>query len=201
MGFTLNLEEINAVYRLDLSNKPAYNDIRDMLILGVWTGLRIGDMERVEQINISENRIRIISSEKTQAAVEIPIHDQVKEILKRRNNILPTITSQDSNAKIKTICKMAGITESILGNIKDPITNRKKKDFYPKYKLIASHTCRRSFVSNHYGKTDDKTIMAITTHKSFTQYMKYVRTTLSQHALNLEKAWEAEKLIAATGSK
>lgn len=189
----LNLKEINSIFNLDLSKHPEYEDTRDMLIFGVWTGLRVSDIERVGQINISGNRIRILATEKTGEPVEIPIHEQVKIILKKRNNLLPEITSQQFNLEVKEVCKIAKINESILGNIKDPDTNRKKKDYYPKYKLISSHTCRRSFVSNHYGKIDDRTIMAITTHKSYTQYMKYVKTTLSEHAQNLENYWNTKK--------
>jgi integrase len=185
----LNINEINTIFNLSLDKHTKYIDTRDMLIFGVWTGLRVSDLERVADLNITKNRIRILSTEKTDEPVEIPIHKQVEEILKRRNNKLPEITSQQFNLEVKEICRIAKINEIILGNIKDPETNRKKKDFYPKYKLISSHTCRRSFVSNHYGKIDDRTIMAITTHKSFTQYMKYVKTTLSEHAQNLENYW------------
>lgn len=185
----LNEQEIKTIKELDLSKNPELVDSRDMLIFGVWTGLRVGDLTRIADLNISNNRIRILETEKTNTSVEIPIHIQVKEILNRRNNQLPNITSQQFNLDVKEICKQAKISESILGSIKDPKTNRKKKDYYEKYKLVSTHTCRRSFVSNHYGKIDDKTIMAITTHKSYTQYMKYVKTTLSEHANNLENYW------------
>lgn len=103
--------------------------------------------------------------------------------------MLPTITEQKFNINVKKICELAGINDEILGYIKDPVTNRKVKDIYPKWKLISSHTCRRSFVSNHYGKLDDKTIMAITTHKSHSQFMDYVKTSSAEHAQNLEDYW------------
>lgn len=189
----LSKEEINNIFNLDLSKNPEYEDTRDMLIFGVWTGLRVSDLERVSELNISENRIKILSTEKTNQPVEIPIHDQVKFILNKRKNKLPKITSQLFNLHIKKICKLAKIDQQMMGSIKDPETNRKKKDFYPKYKLISSHSCRRSFVSNHYGKIDDKTIMAITTHKSHTQFMKYVKTSLSEHAKKLDDFWNNEK--------
>ncbi|WP_322550275.1 tyrosine-type recombinase/integrase [Flavobacterium psychraquaticum] len=185
----LNLNEINEIFKLDLSEKSYLMDARDLLIFGVWTGLRVSDIKRVNEFNISENRIRIIATEKTKSTVEIPIHAQLKEVLKRRNNTLPIITDQNFNKNIKLICQLAKIDEVILGSVKDPETKRKVRGYYEKYKLISSHTCRRSFVSNHYGKIDDRTIMAITTHKSYTQYMKYVKTTLSEHAQNLEDYW------------
>jgi len=187
----LNLEEINKIFNLDLKEKEKeyLTDARDLLIFGVWSGLRVSDLKRVNEFNISENRIKILATEKTKATVEIPIHPQLKEVLKRRGNVLPVITEQNFNKNIKTICELADINEIILGSKKDPDTKRKVRGFYEKYKLISTHTCRRSFVSNHYGKIDDRTIMAITTHKSYSQYMKYVKTTLSEHAQNLEDYW------------
>lgn len=187
----LNLDEINKIFKLDLKEKEKeyLTDARDLLIFGVWSGLRVSDLKRVNEFNISENRIKILATEKTKATVEIPIHPQLKEVLKRRGNVLPVITEQNFNKNIKTICELAEINEIILGSKKDPDTKRKVRGFYEKYKLISTHTCRRSFVSNHYGKIDDRTIMAITTHKSYSQYMKYVKTTLSEHAQNLEDYW------------
>jgi integrase len=158
--------------------------------LGVWTGLRVSDIKRINEFDISENRIKIIETEKNKAFVEIPIHPQLKEVLKRRGNIFPEITEQNFNINIKKLCELAKINETILGSKKDPDTNRKVRSYYSKYELITSHTCRRSFVSNHYGKIDDKTIMAITTHKSYTQYIKYVKTTLKEHAKILDEYWK-----------
>lgn len=185
----LNIDEINAIYNLDLTNFPELIDSRDMLIFGVWTGLRVGDLTRIADLNISDNRIRILETEKNNAIVEIPIHTQVREVLNRRKNKLPNLTSQKFNLDVKKICEKANIDEITIGSIKNPETNRKEKGYYKKFQLISTHTCRRSFVSNHYGKIDDKTIMGITTHKSYTQYMKYVKTTLSEHAKNLEDYW------------
>ncbi len=52
---------------------------------------------------------------------------------------------------------------------------------FPKYILISSHTARRSFATNLYGKIPDKTIMAITTHKSYNKFMKYLKTNQDEH--------------------
>lgn len=185
----LDEEEIDILYNLDLTNSARLDNVRDLLIVGVWTGLRISDLERVNEFDVSGGRIKILSTKKTGAVVEIPLHPQIKEILKKRNNVLPTISSQKFNDYVKELCQLAGFTEEILGSIKDPKTNRKVKGYYPKFKLISSHTCRRSFVSNHYGKLDDKTIMAITTHKNHSVFHDYVKTPLSVHADKLDKFW------------
>lgn len=186
----LNEYEIDTIFNLDLSKNKSLDNARDLLIVGVWTGLRVSDLKRINDFNISKNRISISGTEKNNAYVDIPIHTQLKEIFLKRKNIMPELSEQKFNLYIKDVCKLAGITEIILGNIKDPVTNRKKVDYYEKYKLISSHSCRRSFVSNHYGKLDDKTIMAISTHKSHSQFLKYVKTSLKEHADKLDDYWK-----------
>ena len=90
-----------------------------------------------------------------------------------------------------------GINEITLGYIKNKETNRKERGNYPKFKLISSHSCRRSFVSNLYGNLDDKTIMAITGHKSHSQFLDYIKTSKREHADKLEKYWIEQETLKA----
>lgn len=188
----LNPSEIDLIYNLDLSDNERLNNVRDLFVIGLWTGLRISDLKRINQFLFTKNTIVISETEKTGTTVEIPIHPQVEEILKRRNNQLPTIISEQKfNMYVKEVCKEAKINEIILGNIKDPETNRKVKGFYSKHQLISSHTARRSFATNLYGSNiSDNTIMAITGHKSHSQFMKYIKTTDKEKIEQVAKLWE-----------
>ncbi|MEA1847504.1 phage integrase SAM-like domain-containing protein [Chryseobacterium sp. MHB01] len=189
----LNEKEIDLIFNYDLSENDRLDKVRDLFIAGLWTGLRISDLKRINSFDISNNRIKIIETEKTNSFIEIPIHPQLKSILEKREGILPEISDQRFNEYVKELCELVGINEVILGSLRNPETNRKEKGYYTKFKLIASHTCRRSFVSNHYGKLDDKTIMAITTHKSHSQFLDYVKTSKREHAEKLEKYWEEKE--------
>lgn len=191
----LNEIEIDNIFNLDLSKNEKLDNVRDLFILGVWTGLRVSDLKRINEFNISNNRIKISGTVKGDSVVEIPIHPQLKEVLIKRNMKLPILSEQKFNLYVKDLCELAKINEVTFGSIKDPETNRKKKDYYPKFKLISSHTCRRSFVTNHYGKIDDRTIMAISAHKSHSQFLKYVKTTFKEHADNLERHWDEREEI------
>lgn len=189
----LDKSEIELVYNLDLSDNLELDNVRDLFIVGLWTGLRISDLKRINSFDFSTGNIRILETEKTNVYVEIPIHEHLKSILIKRNGQLPEMSDQHFNRKVKDVCQKAGITKSILGNLKDPKINRKVKDFYPKYKLISSHTCRRSFISNHYGKISDKTLMSISAHKSVAQFLSYVKTSSEDQAKELSNLWENEK--------
>lgn len=196
----LNIEEINKIYNLDLSNNERLDNVRDWLIVGVWTGLRISDMKRLTAIN-SNNGTISIKTEKTSASAVIPIHHNVKAILdKRKGNFPRPISDPKFNEYIKEVVSKAEITEMIYGGksieVKLPSGEkayRKKNDYYPKNELISSHTCRRSFATNHYGKLPNKTIMAITTHSSEVQFEKYLKQSHLEHIEKFKELWNTQK--------
>ncbi|MCT4235859.1 phage integrase SAM-like domain-containing protein [Elizabethkingia anophelis] len=189
----LNEQEIELIFNYDFSDNDRLDRVRDLFIAGLWTGLRISDLKRINSFDISNNRIKIVETEKTDSFVEIPIHPQLKHILEKRNGILPEISDQRFNEYVKELCELVGINQVILGSLRNPKNNRKEKGNYPKFKLVSSHTCRRSFVSNHYGKLDDKTVMAITGHKNHSTFLDYVKTSKREHAEKLEKYWEEQE--------
>lgn len=189
----LNEKEIDTIYNLDFSDNERLNNVKDIFIIGLRTGLRISDLKRINQFHFSKNTIIISATEKTGATVEIPLHKQVKEILKKRNNKLPKIISEQKfNDYIKEICQIAGFTQKILGYKRNPKTNRKERGYFEKYKLVSSHICRRSFATNLYGKLDDRSIMAITSHKSILQFHKYIKLSNEQYVNKLAKYWEEQ---------
>ena len=178
---------------MKLSTDNKLDNIRDLFIIGLRTGLRISDLQRIHDFQFNKNVILISSTEKTNAMVEIPIHPQVKQIIKKRGGSLPRIvSSQKFNLYVKELCAFAKFNEKILGRLMNSKTKRKEKGYFEKYKLISSHTCRRSFATNLYGKIDDKTIMAITTHKSHKQFLDYVKTTQKEHVEKLAEFWKKE---------
>ena len=136
----------------------------------------------------------------------LPIHKHVKEILNKRNGEFPReITQQRLNDYIKEVCKMVGFNEVIEGAI--PViygtVTRKTKGMYPKYKLIGTHTARRSFATNHYGELPTNVIMSATGHSSEKTFMQYIKTTKKEHAETLRKHWELKqgKLIDLKSGK
>jgi integrase len=193
----LSINEIKAIFELDIKDNRL-EKIKDLLIIGLWTGLRISDFKEQDRLKIVGDDILISQTQKTLAPVKIPIHPNVKTILKKRNGKLPTFNlTPDAlevlfNKEIKNIAKMAGITQKIIGDKRDKKTNRNVRGIYPKYQLVSSHICRRSFVTNHYGKIPNRAIMAITTHSSESQLMDYVKITSDQYVEMVRDHWEEE---------
>lgn len=199
----LNDSEIKKIYEYDFSYQETINNVRDTFIIGLRSGLRIIDLLGLTNENIDGNNIRIVTK-KTNKEVVIPIINEVEEILIKRKNIFPpTVKEQTFNEYIKEICKIVGINEMVQGakvvskkNDNDYFgnstvnltnTNRKQSGTYPKYELVTSHICRRSFITNLYGKTDNYSIMATSGHTTEKIFLNYIKTTPTEHAEKIRK--------------
>jgi integrase len=198
----LTTKEINQIYDTHIENEKLSN-AKDWLIIGLYTGLRISDLTKLTRKDRDDEFI-YKKTHKTKFPVIIPIHKHVKEILNKRNNNFPKrISDQKLNDYIKEVCKIAGITKIVEGakicpleieeNGKKKIIHRKKDGKFPKYELVTSHTCRRSFASNLYGKLETLTIMNITGHKTESQFLDYIKITPKEYAVKLKAYWENHK--------
>lgn len=207
----LTEDEINTVYNHDFGYSERLDNVRDNFIIGLRTGLRISDFLQLKNLNFINDNIEIETS-KTSHPVVIPMHWQIKEILLKRNGNLPNqISDAKFNEYVKEVCKEVGFTQMVEGakminkkaeknffpNIEIISKNKNRKEFgtYPKCELITSHTCRRSFASNLYGKLPNMTIMAITGHKTETQFLKYIKITPKENAEMLKKYWDEQNNI------
>lgn len=188
----LTEEEIDKIFKHDFSGNERLNGVRDLFIIGLWTGQRIRDFKNIKENNVNKNFIEITTS-KTGVDVVIPMHDHVIEVLKKRKgNFPPSISDQKFNEYIKEIGKEVGLTYLVNGSKINPNTKRKEQGEFPKYELISSHICRRSFATNHYGKIPTHTIMRITGHQSEKEFMGYIQTTSREHAEQMKDFWNTK---------
>jgi integrase len=169
----------------------------------------VSDFLRLEKTHLKNDLIEI-KTQKTKTIVVIPIHEQIKKILLKRNGNFPRkISSQKLNDYVKELCQIIGFDEMIVSekrvNKKDDKTfftdqkfipknkTRNEKGIFPKYELISSHICRRSFATNLYGKIPNMTIMAVTGHKTETQFLKYIKVTPRENAEKLNEYWQQQE--------
>jgi site-specific recombinase XerD len=89
----LSVTELNKIYELDLSGNPKYEKIRDLFIVGCWTGLRYSDWSQVHRDNIFNKNYLRLKTIKGERSVIIPLHYYVKKILERYNFVLPHVIS------------------------------------------------------------------------------------------------------------
>jgi len=185
----LNDDELNKIFLKDFSDKPHLERVRDLFLIGAYTGCRFGDFTIITPDKIKNNMISI-EQEKTGNKVVIPLHPIVKFILKKYDGALPpAIKNQPFNRAIKEVCEIAEINDIETKNItKGGI---RKTIMEKKCKLVSSHTARRSFATNLYKSGFPAiSIMKITGHKSEKSFLKYIKVTPEEHAVLLQKFWD-----------
>lgn len=181
----LSMTEIIRLYYFDRLTRFQM-EVRDHFILGCLTGMRYSDYSRLNESNFcrDSNQIRI-KTKKTGVGVAVPMHRFVREILRRYDYHLPKPRCvQYFNISIKNICKKVGFTESILWE-RTVGTEVVTKEI-PKWKMISSHTARRSFATNMFlMNIPTYRIMLITGHKCEESFLKYIRVTREENAATL----------------
>lgn len=184
----LSEKELTQLYDFDLSNNKRLERVRDLFLVGAWTGLRFSDFTRITSNNIKGNFIEI-EQQKTGKRVLIPLHPVVSDIWKRYGEALPTnITNQKLNDYIKEVCKIAGLTEYEYKAITKG--GVKTSTRYEKWELVSSHTARRSFATNLFlSGFPTLSIMQVTGHRTEKAFMRYIKVTPEQHAKMLQLHW------------
>ena len=182
----LSNQELEIILNHNFENKEHLDKVRDLFLIGCYTGLRFSDFTQIKKGNIFLDKSIIqITTKKTNERVTIPMHRIVKDILIKYNYNLPTsYTNQVMNKYIKEVAKLCKI------NSPTEITTSKagiiEKHTLPKYDLISTHTARRSFATNLYlADIPSISIMKITGHKTEKSFLRYIRVTQEQNANKL----------------
>lgn len=187
----LNEREIIHFYNYDLSANPRLERVRDLFVFGCYVGLRFQDYSKIRPeniVSINDNLKIKFKTQKTEEVVIIPCHPIVKHIFEKykgitSNNLPESISNQKFNDYIKIAAQLAGFTETgrLLKNMNLQL-----------FECISSHTCRRSFATNYYGKVPTKTLMQITGHRSEKTFLKYIKTSKIESADILQDVMETE---------
>ena len=179
----LTESELQSIYDLDLSNNPKLDKVRDLFIIGCYTGLRFGDLSTLNEASIINNGTLIkVKTQKTGETVTIPLHWMVRAILQKYDNKPPrAISNQKMNEYIKDVCQAAKLYTQVT-------TYKTKGGFsvgvtQPKHELVTCHTARRSFASNLFlAGVPTISIMKITGHKTEKAFMSYIRISGEENA-------------------
>lgn len=180
--------ELKALYNLEISNEPLAR-ARDLFCFGCYTGLRFSDIAQLDKGNIEDGIIQI-RTQKTRDLLTIPLIPQAREILERYDYGLPVLSNQKLNGHLKTLGKMAEITQPV--NIQRYRGAKRIDKQIPKHDLITTHTARRTFITLSLEKgIRPEVVMSLTGHKdfkSFSAYFKIVGTVKKDELLN---AWKS----------
>ncbi len=191
----LNQKELEELANLELPE--AKERVRDLFLIGCYTGLRYSDFSILQADHIKDGFIEIIQV-KTSQTIVIPVHPIVKGIIEKYNGQLPkSVTNQKTNEALKEIgeklkCLQVNITKTLTkAGLREP------KNLV-KWKLLTTHTARRSFATNEYlAGTPGITIMAITGHRTEKSFLKYIKLSPTEHAQKMKDLWTARNQLKA----
>lgn len=183
--------EIESIFKYDFSYNETLDDVCDNYIIGLWTGLRVSDFNNNLDISNIDGDFIEIKTEKTDTWVSIPIHPHVRQILNKRMGLLPPkLSDQKFNKYIKDICFVVGIDNEMRGKLFDKETKRDIIGVYPKYKLVSSHICRRSFATNLYGLVPNAVIQEVGGWSTEKMMLKYIKKTKRESAEVIRDTWK-----------
>lgn len=181
----LNLDELNLLEKFPIEG--SFAKVCDLFIVGCYTGLRYSDLINIKKEHIRKDTICLLTR-KTEEKVIIPIHPVVRKIIDKYEGAIPiNFTASWYNSTIKKIARDAGIDSPVNIEIKRGNGNVESK-IIPKWKLISSHTARRSFATNMYlAKTDAPVyqIMLVTGHRTEEAFFRYIRIGKEENAKRL----------------
>lgn len=197
----LTKDDLDKMMAVDLSKYPAgYEQARDIFMIGVWTAQRVSDYNNIKKEDFSTLTKNVmkekpdpdkpgdkiawiekqeitylnIRQQKTGAKVAIPCNSQLKAILEKYNYEAPHLADQVINRYIKDIARDAGLTELV--EIETTKGGTPKKEKIEKYKLVHSHTARRTGATLMYlAGIDLYDIMKVTGHASPKMLKKYIK--------------------------
>jgi len=161
--------------------------VRDIFLIGVYSGQRFSDYSVFEKADLQGDVI-IKRAEKTEYESIIPLHPKLKALLDKYDWKIPTISSQKFNIAIQNICLKCEMTELIKETIY--AGNKKEVRYQPKYKMVASHTARRTFItlSSERG-LPDHIIMKVTGIRDPKTLQKYKKTSNQSVTDAVSKIW------------
>lgn len=196
----LSESELKAIYDLDLSDEAVLTKVRpemstnkrlresrDVFLIGCYIAQRYSDYSRVskDMVKVLDGKHYLeIYQQKTKTKCLIPLRPEAVSILKQYDFTLPKTFEQKVNKDIKDIGELAGITETItVQHDKGGLTVEKK---VKKCSEICTHTARRSGCTNMYlAGIPTLKIMKISGHKSEREFLKYIRVSQEETAIDL----------------
>ena len=180
---TLSFDEIHRIKALHGLPSTIENTRRWMLI-GLFIGQRVSDLLSLKPSQVRQAEVGVyvdLLQQKTDKHVTVGIVD--KEVINILANYFPyTITQQQFNKQLKTICQLAGITQMVKGYKICEVSKRRKLGVYPKYSIISSHDLRRSFATNYFGRIPTPILMQITGHSKESTFLSYIGAQVNKDA-------------------
>jgi len=188
----LSTSEIQMLKAYDVGEKLYLANARDLFLIGIYTGLRFSDFTKIQsqhlKINDAGEPSLVMRQQKTSEMVEIPLTDEAytlcKKVVSKETRV---ISNQNLNNYLKELCELAGIDEPF--ETFEFRGNKKISKTVPKWKLIGTHTARRTFATNLLLQgLPSQVVMEYTGHADIKSFQKYVNVPKNSQNSLIRKA-------------
>lgn len=210
----LTTEELQGLYDMELSGTE--EQVRDVFLIGCFLGQRVSDYGRIkpEWFGTTRNGVKVIRLEqkKTGHKVCVPIiGNQLETLLKKYDYCVPEISDAEIDRSIKDSCeRLSASIPSLAVKERTILKKHEKRALYenkdggrkmfeinengecikPKWAMVASHTARRTCITNMYlaRKPDGSSkytlteMMHVSGHKTESQFRAYIKCSLDEYA-------------------
>lgn len=187
----LTQKEFNKLREVDLSEKPRLDAIRDVFLFSCSTGMRYSDLAQLAHHQIKDDYI-LQTVAKTKQKLRIPLNKYSREILAKYADApkpLPIISNQKSNDALHDLCEEAGFTDPV--EIVRYKGTERVTEVLPKHELITMHCGRKTFCTLSLERgMNAQEVMAISGHRDYRSFKRYVNITSQQSQRAMAKAWE-----------
>ena len=167
--------------------------VRKLFLIQIYTGLRLSDIQNLSNANFDFKKKEIkIYTVKTESYLIIPIHEKLEKLLLTfPDQNFKVYNKTNYNAYIKNICESAGI-DTIIQRTRYS-GNQNFNEQVPKYKMVSSHTARRTFITVLLSKgVSPEDIMKITGHTNWSSFQKYIKNPQARAVSAVRAAWNKE---------
>lgn len=184
----LTPDEVSHIYHFDVSTidrRKQYlahlERVKDMFVLSCNLGQRFSDIIRIDKTCFDRNIFTMLQ-QKTGTPIRVDIEKMALDrnttynILEKYGYKSPVTTDISCYDKyIKQLLQYIGKEFSQQIKRETKVNGVIKVDFYPKWKLVGSHTARRTFITNNVirGYTSLE-IMRASGHKTYSSFEKYL---------------------------
>lgn len=172
----MTFDELRELIDIDLSDRPRWEKVRDLFVVGCFTGLRFSDWHKVSKESIEEENgeeLLEVLTEKTKQLVMIPVLPELQTILEKYDYELPVVSATEFNRTIKLVAKLVLKDKTFARTFNKAGQTQREQSFRSDW--ISSHCARRSFASNFYELgVEPSGLMQITGHSTERQFFEYI---------------------------
>ena len=149
----LTPDELTKIRKCQIpSDKQYWERVRDVFLFCCFTGLRYSDAHNLKKSDVKGDHIEVTTIKTTDSLIielnktSRAILEKYKDVDLEENKALPVVTNQRMNDYVKELGELAGIDEQIRETYYKG--DERIDEVRPKYKMLGTHTGRRTFIVN-----------------------------------------------------